>query len=200
MIESSPAHESFLILVFVCAPLLLLLIAALVLSIRLTPLTTMEFPTFSLTISTVGHGEAFVIYRNESKKLYLEARISRGSTFYKSRIVVSAPGDLSGEDLRDAVPKLAEGLTKLRYEYLIFRKGNPQPIPGGERQEAIAELRQMGFDIQEPVGAEQILRAVTHSWKRTSGERAKARISQVQRLMATASGVRENIEVLACSD
>ena len=195
----SSVRESVLILVFGCAPLLLLLIAALVLRARVTPRSYVKLPTFSLAISRFGRTEVTVIYRNETRNLYFDARVG-GRMFRKCRIAVSAPSDLSPEDFQAVVPKLAEGLSRLRYEYLIFRKTNPRPIPEEERQAAITELRQMGFEIQVPAGPGQIGRAVTHSWKRTSGEQAKARISQVQSLMVTASGVLEDTEVLARSD
>jgi hypothetical protein len=200
MLEHLGADESFPLLVFVCVPLLLLLIAAIVLRIRFTPLSAFTFSTFSLTVDTVGHGEAFVTYSDKSKKLSLDATTEPGERFFATRISVKVPRELPNEQIRDLVSNLSSGLKTLRYEYLIYRKGGPQTVPEEERNAAIAELRQMGFEILESSGPGKIGRAVTHNWERTSRKEGKARLSLVQSLMAKASGVRENIEVLARSD
>ena len=200
MIELIRLDESAQILLFVCAPLLLLLVVGISQRMRVAPLTNITLPKYSLTVSTVGHGGAFVRYSDESNKLYLEAEVGPGKRFFGARISVQVPKELPNEQLQDVVANLASGLKSLRYEYLIYRTGSPQAIPKEESDVAIAELRQMGFEIQEASGPGKIGRAVTHDWHRVSHKAARARLSQVQTLMAKASRIRESIEVLARDD
>jgi hypothetical protein len=98
------------------------------------------------------------------------------------------------------VPKLAQGLEKMRYRYVIYRKRAPQPIKEEEREAATVKLRQMGFAIEDSTGQGELQKAVIHHWQRAPGKDAIAKISRVQSLMSKARGVRETIEVLASNN
>jgi hypothetical protein len=135
------------------------------------------------------------VYREGDRLLDFAAQIDR-----KGRIVAEVPKELCNEELRNILPNLVRGLAKLRRQYLIYRRREPQPIPADERDAAVAQLRQMGVELQEPNGPSQIQRAVIHNWAATSGSQTKAMIFQVQSLMSKARGIRDNIEVLAQSD
>ena len=148
-----------------------------------------------MQIRSVGREEAYIIYSAENKKLEFRAEIGR-----KRSIYIETPRELPNEELRNIVPSLAEGLAKLRYQYLIFRKREPQIISEDERNNAIAQLRHMGIEIEETVSHSQVQRAVVHNWPHSSTEQAKAMMSKVQDLMSKARGVREGIEILARSD
>ena len=159
-----------------------------------------RFPDFSVTISKVGREEAYVTYCGNNRQIEFSAEIRRGRQLFTPRIFVQVPKDMPDEDVRNIIPNLASGLAKLRYEYLVFRKGEPQTIPEEERQAAIAELRRMGCEIKEPVDQGKVQRAVMNTWPHSPAELDKAMISKVQGLMSKARGVRESIEVLTRSD
>jgi hypothetical protein len=197
MIERIRADESLQVLVFIVLPLVLLLVGIVIRGALQPSRYVATFPTFSVTLvklarDSFGREEGYVMFREETRQVEFIAEIVRSGTMY-----VQAPGGLSEEDLLVIVPKLAQGLEKMRYKYIIYRKGEPQRIKEEEREAAIAELRQLGFAIEDSTGQGELQKAVTHHWRRASGKEAIAKISRVQSLMSKARGVRETIEVLA---
>lgn len=192
--------ESFEVLVFVCVPLLLTLIAVLVLGVRLNPRKAITLPTFSLTLSTAGHGEAFVIYSDECKKLYFDAEIGRGTFFRCPRIYLRVPKKMPPEDVGDIVPKLALALGKLRYPYVIYRPSELQVTPQQVREAAITRLHQMGAEIDVSQDQVRIRKTAIKYWRRVLGMHSSTTMAQWLRLVGEARGVRENIEILARSD
>src|SRR5439155_14369911 len=113
MIDGSRTDESIQVLVFVCVPLLLVLVAIVVLLTR-GPRYTAKFPTFSVTITKIGREEAYVIYREKNKDVEFAAEIGRGKSFFVPRIYVRVPKERPVEDVGNIVPNLALGLKKLR--------------------------------------------------------------------------------------
>lgn len=199
MINRFPADETFQVLAFVCVPLLLLLgvfVAILVRGSR----TTARFPAFSVAVSKVGRTEAYVTYRAENTVIEFCAEVGTGKKFFARRISIRIPEEMANEKLCNIVPNLTHGLAKLHYQYLIYRRTGSQTIPEEERDAAILELRQMGFELTGPAGNGRIQRAVSNDWRRASGAEAQAKLSKVQELMHKARGAREKIEVLASSD
>jgi hypothetical protein len=190
--------ESIQVLVFVCGPLLLLLFAIIALLIRGSR-NVAKFPTFSVTVSKVGHQEAYVYYCLSDRKTEFQSEISRGKSFFVPRISVPVAEDVPEDEVFKIVPNLALGLSKLHFEYLINRKREQLKVSHAERNSAIAELRQMGFKIEESEAPGQVVRAVSHDWRRKSSKEAKATLSHVQDLMTKATGLQENVEVLARS-
>ena|ERR1700694_5878543 len=140
MFDKITSDESLLVLLLVCLPLSLLLVAALILRFRFTRSTAM-FPGFSVIVSRVGRHETYVSYCSPTTQLEFEAAIRKGRNFFVSEIRVQVPGEMSNRDLSTVVPNLACGLAKLHYQYLIYRKGEPQRISEEERNAAIMELR-----------------------------------------------------------
>lgn len=123
--------QSLEILVFLCLPLSLMLMAAITLAIRSNPGYAITCPTFSMTITTLGHAGhgACVAYRGEDQKSILfHGDKGRGQKFYTSRIRLIVPKELPDDVVREVVPNLAMGLAKLRWEYVICRAGEPQGI------------------------------------------------------------------------
>ena len=74
MIDGIRTDESIQVLVFVCVPLLLVLVAIVVLLTR-GPRYTAKFPTFSVTITKIGREEAYVMYRDRNKDVEFAAQI-----------------------------------------------------------------------------------------------------------------------------
>ena len=199
MINRLPADETFQVLAFVCVPLLLLLAVVLVMLVRGSR-TTATFPAFSVAVSQVGRGETYVTYHAEDTVIEFCAEVGRGKKFFARRISVRVPDEMADEKLRNIVSNLSYGLAKLHYQYFIYRRTGSQTIPKEERDAAILELRQMGFELKDSAGHGQIQRAVNDDWRRASGAEAKAKLSKVQELMHKARGSRETFEVLASSD
>jgi hypothetical protein len=189
------SDESVQILLFVCVPLSGLLIFWIVWAIRSRLPSVATFPTFSVTINSVGWQQAYLVYRESHKLVEFASQIERGG-----QICAEVPKELSNEELRNILPNLIQGLAKLRRQYLFYRKREPQPIPADEREAALAELRQIGVELEEASSQGQVQRAVIREWPAMSGKQAQAMISQVQSLMSKATGFHESVEVLVRSD
>jgi len=188
--------ESLRVLLFVCLPLLALL-AGLVILLIVGSRRTATFATFSVAMSSVRWARASVTYRDGERQLKFEGQVGRGRNFFIPRISLEVSDDIPDGVIRQIAPNLAAGLTKLHYEYFIYRRADPQPIAKEEQQAAIAQLRKMGFEVEDSQNGAP--KAVTHNWERMSGNKAKARILQVQALLSKARGIKESIEVLAAS-
>jgi hypothetical protein len=199
MIHSIHINEWLQVLVLVCLPLVFLLSAVIIL-LRRGRGKVVVFPGFSVTISIVGRNEAYVTYQGNSTQLEFSTEIGRGKKMFSSRVALEVPKEVPDEDVREIVPQLALALAKLHYEYLVFRKREFQTIPDAERESAIAELRQMGCEIKEPVGHGQVQHAVVNDWRGFSAEQTQGRIARLQDLLGKAREVRQSIEVLASSD
>lgn len=139
------------------------------------------------------------MYRGDQNVLEFTSEFRKGKKFFKPGIVVMVPVEMPNEDLRVIVSNIEQGLAKLHYDYLIFRKTGLQPIPGETCEAAVAELRRMGIDFKISIDGQvsrSVIRQINNSW---DGQ-ASATISKVQALMRQAASPGNNIEVLACSD
>jgi hypothetical protein len=112
--------ESIWVLLLVCTPLLTLLIVLIVLTAKGSRRTA-RFPDFSVTISTVGREEAYVKYVCGKKQAEFRASTGRGRRFFRPLIVVTIPAELTQEDFGKVASDVALGLSRLRYEYRIYR-------------------------------------------------------------------------------
>ena len=90
MMNRIHADESVQVLVFVVSPLLCLFIVGVIWWIRSRQRTTGWFPTFSVSICTVGHQEAYIVYKDQDWKVTCDRR----------KACLLAPGELSEEDIR----------------------------------------------------------------------------------------------------
>jgi hypothetical protein len=192
-------EQSVQVLLFVCIPLLALLVALIVLLVQRSRKTA-TFPSFSITISSVDREEAYVLYRGEAKQVEFNAQIGRGKRFFVPRIWVEIPREIADEDLRVVVANLGIGLANLHFDYLIYRRLKSQSIPVQEREAAIDELRKMGVELKGSPDQGELQRAIVHNWHRASPTQAEARLLEARTLMGKATGIRENVEVLARSD
>jgi hypothetical protein len=189
------SDESVQVLLFVCVPLSGLLIFLVVWLVRSRLPSVAVFPTFSVTINSVGWQQAYVVYRGGENLIEFPAYIDR-----KGRIHAEVPKALSDEEVRAILPNLAQGLAKLRRQYLVYRRREPQPIPAEERDAAVTQLSQMGVEFYENSGQGQVQRAVIHDWPAMSGPQAQAMVSQVQKLMSKARATQQTAEILIRSD
>jgi len=194
------ADESFRIIAFVCAPLLILLIAALVLRIRSTPRTSVTFTTFSVSLATVGHETAYVTYNEGHTKIHFDAEIGRSEKFFVPRIYLRVPREMPDEDVHRIVPNLILGFTSLGYPYVIYKPGELQVIPQPERDRAVAELHRMGTEVDTSKDRVQIKKTSLPYWRRVVGVQARTTVPVWLRLLNKTRGVHENVEVLARSD
>jgi hypothetical protein len=108
---------------------------------------------------------------------------------------------MSDELVHNVVPNLTVGLANLRYEYFIYRLGEPQSISQEERSAAITELRHMGIEvIDTPKDRMQIKKTPLPYLQRIARLRSKATPAKWLPLLERTRGAREVIEISARSD
>ena len=189
------ASEPWKVLAFVVVPLVLLLALGLALRSRFVGRTTAMFNEFSIAISRLGPEDAIVTRKRENRKQEFAAEITG-----KRQIDVHIPSELDVAEVHSAVADLVQGFQKLGYEYLIYKKGEREPIPESEREAAISELNKMGFEVQRTEGRIEVRRASQLRGAASSQPEANITTPEWIRLLGKAKGVRERIEVLAKSD
>ncbi len=135
MVSQAEAHESTQILLFVCAPLFLLLIVLIVIRAR-SSRQIAKFSNFSVRTLYLGHeGEAFIQYREagELTEFRLMPTPKRKSMLMwplpEREAVLVASKKISDENLRRIIPNLVLGLAKLRFhEYRLYCEDEKQII------------------------------------------------------------------------
>lgn len=123
--------ESAQVLLFICLPLLLLLLAFIVMSVRASR-TVAKFPTFSVRKERLGVEETLIYYRDAEKKL--DFRLWPKTWLLPKRIaVLTAPMNLTSEEILQVTPNLALGLAKFGFrQYRIHKEGETGVLASGE--------------------------------------------------------------------
>ena len=124
MLDRIRGDESLQVLVFIVLPLLLLFIGVMILWFRNRRPSSAQFATFTISISREGHEDAYILYREQGKRLEFYAGRCTGK-----KVHLQAPKEMSEEEIREFVPNLALGLRKLGFkEYWIWKEGGTQAI------------------------------------------------------------------------
>lgn len=191
------SDESLQVLLYVCLPLLSLLVGAVVLRALRRPSSVARFPSFTLAINQVGPEDVFVTYSVGGIQMAFGATLGRGPRSGHRQISVQIPREIDNERVKRVVRDLALGLAKLRYDYLIFRKREPRQVTEEERDAAMGQLRQIGFDTEALIGQEsQIVRLVAPKGLVIPARELAMSLPQIQSLISKARGEEERIEVL----
>lgn len=139
MVSQQEARDSVQVLLFVCLPLLLLLIAFIVVSVRASR-TIARFPSFSVRIWYMGYeGRASLHYREEKRLVEFDVAPSpkRGSFSAwlknaKGEIVLIVPKKLTDEDVQEIAPNLCLGLARLGFQkYKLCRECDNRILAAG---------------------------------------------------------------------
>jgi hypothetical protein len=200
VLERINADESLQVLLYVCLPLLLLLVVGLAFRALLRPRLVAIFPSFTLRINQVGPEDAFVTYSGSGIQTAFEANLGRGPRSGHRQISVQIPREMDNERAKSVVRDLALGLGDLRYDYLIFRKREPRQVTQEERHAAIDQLRQIGLDTEALVGQQgQVARLVARNGLHVPASELAMSLPKIQSLISKANGIEERIEVLESS-
>jgi hypothetical protein len=120
-------NESIQVLIFVVAPLVLLLAVIIFALVRSDKRSTAKFPDFSVNFSRVGREDAYIIYRDKNK--HLEFYVFYVGPTRDKNILLQAPKNVRDEDIHGIAPKLALGLARLGFhQYSIRREGEARVI------------------------------------------------------------------------
>lgn len=84
---------------------------------------SVAFPAFSLAIESVSHEDAYLYYQVGQKKIEFYAAVGRGKTFFGASMITTIPKEITDEQATKIAADLALGLSKLGYDYAIYRNG-----------------------------------------------------------------------------
>lgn len=84
-----------------------------------------DFPTFSLAIESVSHEDAYIYYQVGEKKTEFYAAIRPGKTSFRTAMITTILKEITDEEAIKIAADLALGLSKLGYDYAIYRDGVP---------------------------------------------------------------------------
>jgi hypothetical protein len=108
---------------------------------------------FSVRIEPIVREGVSVIHTRHGASLNLRGeRIGRK----RDAIEVHIPPDVEAAQLPQIVRDLETAFGALRYGYVIARKTVVEIVPESERQDAIAKLREMGYEIEVSADGKQI--------------------------------------------
>jgi len=160
---------------------------------------------FSLRIETGFREIVFLVIKRNGVERKLEGeRI--GKTWQGIGLVL--PGDIDAADVTQVVRDIETALSALRVGYVISRTAEVVPVPEADQQAAIAELNQMGFEVERSANPKQIgprkWQQISTTWKPGAprpgtAKAAKEAAQRMRGLIETLSGSRRRMEVLSTS-
>lgn len=114
-------------------------------------------------------------------------------------IAVDIPPEIDPAEVPQIVSDLETAFVALRYGYVISRKAGIDTVPETERQAALAELGEMGYEIK--VSTDRKETGLT--WKpgapRPDMETARRTAPRIMSLLQSVHGTRRRMEILARS-
>ena len=154
-------------------------------------------PSYSLRIKPRFRELVEVFYSEDGRKYCLSGeRVGREWR----QINLSMPRTFPVDDLERVVGNLAAGLRKLGHEFVIYKIGDPLPVPADEQSSAVAKLQEIGYEPVVSASGIQITLEKSPTWRAPALEQAKRQAPELMRLIWAVSGKRPKIEVLAKSE
>lgn len=150
---------------------------------------------FSVRIEPVFREAVSVVHTREGKRLSLSGeRI--GKKWEGIQVQIPPEGD--AKQMQQVVRDLETAFQALRYEYLIARKTATETVPEEEQQAAMAELNEMGYDI-EVMSDGKIRQTFRPGAPRRDRETLQEQVPRMMSLLQSLHGARPRFEILAKS-
>jgi hypothetical protein len=150
---------------------------------------------FSVRIESIHREVVSVVHTRHQTSLNLSGeRIGRKW----EGIEVHIPPEVEAAQVSQIVRDLESAFGAMRYGYVIARKAGMDIVPEAEREEAIAELREMGYEIE--ILPDRTTRQ-THSEgaPRRDRETLRRTTPRIMSLTQSLRGTRQRFEILAKS-
>jgi len=150
---------------------------------------------FSVRIELVGREGVSVIHRRQGTSLNLSGdRIGRR----REAIELHIPQDVQATPVPQIVRDLETAFVAMGYGYVIARKAGIDIVPESEQQSAIAELHEMGYEIERLAGGR-----IRQTWRagapRPDIETLRKTTPRMMSLIQSVHGTRQRFEILAKS-
>ena len=151
---------------------------------------------FSVRIEPMGREAVDVIHTRQGASLNLDGqRIGRKW----EGIAVYIPREVDAERASQIAHDLEAAFQAMDYGYEIARLSEIETVPETERQAAIAELRQMGFELEVSADRKQISQKWIAGTPKPSREAIRKAIPRQMALLQAVHGTRQHLEILAKS-
>lgn len=109
------------------------------------------------------------------------------------------PEEVERAQLLQIVQDLETALKAIRREYVILRKAGVEIVPEKEQQAALAELNQMGFQIEVSTDRKQIRQTRKPDAPLLDKAALRKMAPRMMSLIQSLKGTRQRLEVLAKS-
>ena len=151
---------------------------------------------FRVRIDPIVREAVSVIYTYQGLKLNLGGeRIGKKW----EGISVQIPQYIDGEKLARIVTHLETAFQSLGHGYVIARLGEVEVVDEAERQAAIAELREMGYEVEVSADRKQIRQTAIAGSPRRDKETLQKLAPRMAHLLQAIHGKRQTFQVLAKS-
>lgn len=114
-------------------------------------------------------------------------------------IGVHLPAEVNPVEVPQIVRDLETAFAALRYGYVISRTVGVDQVPETEQQAAIAELNEMGFDVERSADPRRTDLVPRPGAARPDAKTARDRTQRIMSLVLTLRGTRLRVELLAKS-
>ena len=151
---------------------------------------------FRVRIEPVAREAVHVIHTREGKSLNLDGQLI-GRKW--EGVEVHFPPEIEAARVSQAVDDLQVAFQAMNYGYMIGRLNEAEVVPEAERQAAISELRQMGYELEISADRKQIRQKWIEGAPKPSLEELRKTAPRVMALLLTVHGTRRPLEVLAKS-
>ena len=138
-----------------------------------------------------------MLYRDEAGSRRFDGEVSWGGN---RQLSIGIPQEMNDAEVARIVPRLAEGLTTLRREFIIVRIGTEEMLPETDRSRAAAQLRELGYDPVLSEDGQSVKLTPLRNFRRPAKNAGREQGIDIMRLVRTVRGKRARIEVLAKSE
>jgi hypothetical protein len=152
---------------------------------------------FSVRIEPIMREDLSVIYTRHGTSLKLNA--SRVGKKWEG-IGVLIPQDVEGEKAAQIVSDLEAAFQSMGYRYVISRLAGVDIVDETERQASIAELREMGYDVEVSADRKWITQKQVARDPRRDMETFREEAPRMMSLIQEVHGTRKRFQILAKSE
>jgi hypothetical protein len=151
---------------------------------------------FSVRIEPMGREAVYVVYTRRGTNLNLDGQ-RIGSRW--EGIEVYLPPEVEAEQSSQIALDLETAFQAMDYGYVIARLSAIETVPETERQEAIAELRQMGYELEISADRKQIRQKWIAGTPKPGLEALRKTTPRYMSLIQAVHGTRKHFQILAKS-
>lgn len=151
---------------------------------------------FRVRIESIFRENVSVVHTRDSETINFDGE-RYGKKWHGIRVYI--PEVVERAQLLQIVQDLETALKAMRHEYVILHKAGVEIVPEKEQQAALAELNQMGFQIEVSTDRKQIRQTRKPDAPLLDKAALRKMAPRMMSLIQSLKGTRQRLEVLAKS-